>query len=70
MRAVTTTTLHHNKSKERRAQVRNSQKFSRNALRPAAGREPNLELDPPILAGELLTGGKISFLEFLSDGAC
>ena len=70
MRAVTTTTLQHSKSKERRARVRNSQKFSRNALRPAAGREPNRELDPPILAGELLTGGKISFLEFLSDGAC
>jgi hypothetical protein len=48
----------------RRAEARNLQKFIGKALRAPAAPEP------PVVAGKLLRGDAISFLNFLRDGAC
>jgi hypothetical protein len=47
----------------------NTQIRGRDELRPPALPQPELAPAPPIVAGELLSGGEISFLEFLHDSA-
>ena len=70
MRANSIVPLHQEAVNQNRLSPSNTQNRREIALQPAALRLAEIKLGPPIVAGELLSGGKISFLEFLADEIC
>ena len=66
---INTTQYRGGSASTRAALACNSQIRSGDELRPHAKPQPEFTPAPPVVAGTLLSGGKISFLEFLHEPA-